>query len=51
MLYIENLTTAVPLDVCEQQVHNDLYFGARKGLLKKYTGISESYYLPEKPDI
>ena len=42
---------ATPLEVCEQRDRKGLYAKARKGLVKNFTGISDPYDVPEKPEI
>jgi sulfate adenylyltransferase len=42
---------ATPLQVCEDRDHKGLYAKARKGLIKGFTGVSDPYDVPEKPEI
>lgn len=42
---------ATPLDVCESRDRKGLYAKARKGLIPEFTGISDPYEVPEKPEI
>ncbi len=42
---------ATPLEVCEQRDRKGLYAKARAGLVQGFTGIGESYEVPEKPEI
>lgn len=42
---------ATPLDVCESRDRKGLYAKARKGIIPEFTGISDPYEDPEKPDI
>ena len=42
---------ATPLDVCEQRDRKGLYAKARKGIIPEFTGISDPYEVPEKPEI
>ncbi len=42
---------ATPLDVCEQRDRKGLYAKARAGVIKKFTGISDPYDVPENPEI
>ncbi|MGH8402831.1 MAG: bifunctional sulfate adenylyltransferase/adenylylsulfate kinase, partial [Gammaproteobacteria bacterium] len=39
------------LAVCEQRDRKGLYAKARAGILKEFTGISDPYEVPEKPEI
>ena len=40
-----------PLDVCEQRDVKGLYRKAKKGEIKKFTGISDLFEIPKKPDV
>ena len=40
-----------PLEVCEQRDRKGLYAKARAGIIKEFTGISDPYEEPEKPDV
>ncbi len=42
---------ATPLAVCETRDRKGLYKKARAGLVKQFTGISDPYEIPVKPDI
>jgi sulfate adenylyltransferase len=42
---------ATPLEVCESRDRKGLYAKARKGLIPEFTGISNPYETPEKPEI
>ena len=42
---------ATPIEVCEGRDHKGLYAKARKGLIKEFTGVSDPYEAPEKPEI
>lgn len=42
---------ATPLETCEQRDRKGLYAKARAGLIKEFTGISDPYEVPEKPEI
>ena len=42
---------ATPLEVCEQRDRKGLYAKARKGIIPEFTGISDPYEEPEKPEI
>lgn len=42
---------ATPLDVCEGRDRKGLYARARAGILKAFTGISDPYEVPEKPEM
>jgi len=42
---------ATPIEVCEGRDHKGLYAKARKGLIKEFTGVSDPYEEPEKPEI
>ncbi|MGH8413725.1 MAG: bifunctional sulfate adenylyltransferase/adenylylsulfate kinase [Terriglobia bacterium] len=39
------------LEVCEQRDRKGLYAKARAGILKEFTGISDPYEVPEKPEL
>ncbi|MDF3983308.1 bifunctional sulfate adenylyltransferase/adenylylsulfate kinase [Luteibacter sp. PPL554] len=39
------------LDVCEARDTKGLYAQARAGVLKQFTGISDPYEIPERPDL
>ncbi|MDH5378124.1 MAG: bifunctional sulfate adenylyltransferase/adenylylsulfate kinase, partial [Gammaproteobacteria bacterium] len=42
---------STPIDVCEQRDRKGLYAKARAGIIKTFTGISDPYEAPEKPEI
>lgn len=42
---------STPLSVCEARDRKGLYAKARAGLIKEFTGISDPYETPEKPEI
>jgi sulfate adenylyltransferase len=42
---------ATPLEVCEQRDRKGLYAKARKGLIPEFTGISDPYEVPERPEL
>jgi len=42
---------ATPLEVCESRDRKGLYAKARKGVIPEFTGISDPYETPKKPDI
>jgi len=42
---------ATPLETCEARDRKGLYAKARAGLVKEFTGISDSYEAPEHPDL
>ena len=42
---------STPLDVCEARDRKGLYAKARKGIIPEFTGISDPYEEPEKPEI
>jgi sulfate adenylyltransferase len=42
---------ATPLAVCEQRDHKGLYAKARKGLIPEFTGVSDTYEVPEDADV
>lgn len=48
--YIE-IYVATPLDECEKRDTKGLYDLARKGKIKEFTGISDPYEEPKKPEI
>ncbi|MGB9430444.1 MAG: bifunctional sulfate adenylyltransferase/adenylylsulfate kinase [Gammaproteobacteria bacterium] len=39
------------IEVCEQRDRKGLYAKARAGILKEFTGISDPYEVPEKPEL
>lgn len=40
-----------PLEVCEKRDTKGLYEKARRGLIKKFTGIDQEYQKPEHPEL
>ena len=42
---------ATPLEVCEARDRKGLYAKARKGLIPEFTGISDPYEVPERPEL
>jgi sulfate adenylyltransferase len=42
---------STPLEVCEQRDRKGLYKKARAGEIKEFTGISDPYEQPERPDL
>ena len=40
-----------PSDVCENRDRKGLYAKARAGLIKKFTGVSDPYEIPENPEV
>jgi sulfate adenylyltransferase len=42
---------ATPLEVCEARDRKGLYAKARKGIIPEFTGVSDPYEAPEKPEI
>ena len=42
---------ATSLDVCEGRDRKGLYAKARAGIIKEFTGISDPYEAPEKPEL
>ncbi len=42
---------ATPLEVCEARDRKGLYAKARKGIIPEFTGISDPYEIPEKPEL
>ena len=42
---------STPIEVCEQRDRKGLYAKARAGVLKEFTGISDPYEAPEKPEL
>lgn len=48
--YIE-IHVATPLDICESRDRKGLYAKARKGIIPEFTGISDPYEIPEKPEL
>ena len=42
---------ATSLEVCESRDRKGLYAMAREGIIKEFTGISDPYEVPEKPEL
>ena len=42
---------STPLEVCEARDRKGLYAKARKGLIPEFTGISDPYEVPERPEL
>ncbi len=42
---------STPLEECEKRDRKGLYDKARKGLIKEFTGISDPYEAPQKPEL
>ena len=42
---------STPLEVCEARDRKGLYAKARKGLIPEFTGISDPYEVPERPEV
>ena len=42
---------STPLEVCEARDRKGLYAKARAGTIKDFTGVSDPYEVPAKPDI
>jgi sulfate adenylyltransferase len=42
---------STPLDVCESRDRKGLYAKARKGIIPEFTGISDPYDDPERPEL
>ena len=42
---------ATPLKICEQRDRKGLYAKARAGIIKEFTGISDPYEVPERPEM
>ena len=42
---------STPLTICEGRDRKGLYAKARKGIIPEFTGISDPYELPEKPEL
>lgn len=48
--YIE-VYISTPIEVCEKRDRKGLYAKARAGIVKNFTGISDPYEIPKKPEI
>lgn len=48
--YVE-VYVSTPLEVCEQRDVKELYRKARAGVVKHFTGISDPYEAPSKPEL
>lgn len=42
---------ATPIETCEQRDRKGLYAKARAGIVKEFTGISDPYEVPQKPEV
>jgi sulfate adenylyltransferase len=42
---------STPLEVCEQRDSKGLYAKARQGVIQQFTGVSDTYEIPEQPDL
>jgi sulfate adenylyltransferase len=42
---------ATPLEVCESRDRKGLYAKARQGLIREFTGVSDPYEVPERPEL
>ena len=42
---------STPIEVCERRDRKGLYAKARAGVLKEFTGVSDPYEPPEKPEL
>jgi sulfate adenylyltransferase len=42
---------STPLEVCESRDRKGLYAKARKGIIPEFTGISDPYEMPERPEL
>ena len=42
---------ATPLDVCERRDPKGLYARARRGEVERFTGVSDPYEPPERPEV
>lgn len=42
---------STPLEVCESRDRKGLYAKARKGIIPEFTGISDPYEVPERPEL
>jgi sulfate adenylyltransferase len=42
---------ATSIDVCESRDRKGLYAKARAGLIAEFTGVSDPYEVPEKPEL
>lgn len=40
-----------PVEVCEERDIKGFYKKARRGEIKRFTGVSDPYEIPKKPDI
>ncbi len=49
-IFIE-IHVSTPLEVCEARDRKGLYAKARKGIIPEFTGISDPYEIPEKPEL
>jgi sulfate adenylyltransferase len=42
---------STPLEICEGRDRKGLYAKARKGIIPEFTGISDPYETPERPEM
>ena len=42
---------ATPIETCELRDRKGLYAKARAGLIKEFTGVSDPYEIPERPEL
>ena len=42
---------STPIEVCERRDRKGLYAKARAGVIKEFTGVSDPYEAPEKPEL
>jgi sulfate adenylyltransferase len=42
---------ATPIETCERRDRKGLYAKARAGLIPEFTGVSDPYEIPEKPEL
>lgn len=42
---------STPLEVCEKRDVKGLYIKARSGALKEFTGVSDPYEIPDRPNV
>ena len=42
---------ATPIETCESRDRKGLYAKARAGLIKEFTGVSDPYEIPERPEL
>lgn len=49
-VYVE-VYVCTPLSVCEERDIKHLYKKARQGIIKQFTGVSDPYEAPQKPEL